>query len=177
VAGLVELLALQGFDISIDQANHRLTHLPEIDERRSCMQVVATLESRQREIEAAIAATEDVIAKGERTTKEIDIKVKRLESQLKTVIAPREAEALQHEIATLRREREESDEHGPKSHRVWSRHVPTSQLPSRNCGWRSGMSTMKSTVWLPTAQNRHDSSTRVCSLGTRSNARAALGCW
>jgi hypothetical protein len=112
VAGLVELLALQGFDISIDQANHRLTHLPEIDERRRCMEVMATLEARQREIEAAIAATEDVITKGERTTRDIDDKVKRLESQLRTVIAPREAEALQHEIATLRHEREESDEHG-----------------------------------------------------------------
>lgn len=109
---LSELLALQGLDIAIDQANHRLTHLPEIDMRRTCMEAVARLEARQHEIEVAIKATENVIEAGERTTREIDAKVSRLEGQLKTVIAPREAEALQHEIATLRREREESDEQG-----------------------------------------------------------------
>lgn len=112
MAALSDLLALQGLDIAIDQANHRLTHLPEIDERRKCMEVVAGLETRQQGIEAALAATMGVLAVGERTTKEIDAKVQRLEGQLKTVIAPREAEALQHEIATLRREREESDEQG-----------------------------------------------------------------
>ena len=112
MAGLVDLLALQSIDISIDQANHRLTHLPEIDKRREGMDEVAKIEARQHEIEAALAVTVEVLAKGERTTKEIDAKVQRLEGQLKTVIAPREAEALQHEIATLRSEREESDEQG-----------------------------------------------------------------
>lgn len=110
--GLAELLAVQGLDIAIEQANHRLTHLPEIDRRRECMETVAALEREIGELERRTAGAAEALATSEREAAEIDVKIRRLESQLKTVIAPREAEALQHEIATLSADRGECDDRG-----------------------------------------------------------------
>lgn len=110
--GLAEVLAVQGLDIAIEQANHRLTHLPEIDRRRECMEAVATLEREIGDLERRSTEAAVALAASEREAADIDVKIRRLESQLKTVIAPREAEALQHEIATLSAERGECDDRG-----------------------------------------------------------------
>ncbi len=110
--GLAEVLAVQGLDIAIEQANHRLTHLPEIERRRECMDSVAALEREIAELDRRTADAASVLAASEREATEIEAKIRRLESQLKTVIAPREAEALQHEIATLNSARGECDERG-----------------------------------------------------------------
>jgi predicted nucleic acid-binding Zn-ribbon protein len=110
--GLAEVLAVQGLDIAIEQANHRLTHLPEIDRRRECMESVASLERAIAELDRRSADAVLTLAASEREAADIETKVRRLESQLKTVIAPREAEALQHEIATLNEARGECDERG-----------------------------------------------------------------
>jgi len=110
--GLAEVLAVQGLDIAIEQANHRLTHLPEIGRRRECMEAVATLEREIGELERRSTEAAVALAASEREAADIDVKIRRLESQLKTVIAPREAEALQHEIATLSGERGECDDRG-----------------------------------------------------------------
>ena len=110
--GLAEVLAVQGLDIAIEQANHRLTHLPEIERRRECMDSVAALEREIAELDRRSADAASVLAASEREATEIEAKIRRLDSQLKTVIAPREAEALQHEIATLNAARGECDERG-----------------------------------------------------------------
>jgi predicted nucleic acid-binding Zn-ribbon protein len=110
--GLAEVLAVQGLDIAIEQANHRLTHLPEIDRRRECMESVASLERAIAELDRRSDEAALALAASEREAAEIETKVRRLEGQLKTVIAPREAEALQHEIATLNEARGECDERG-----------------------------------------------------------------
>lgn len=110
--GLAEVLAVQGLDIAIEQANHRLTHLPEIDRRRECMESVAALERDIAELERLTTEAASTLAASEREATEIESKIRRLEGQLKTVIAPREAEALQHEIATLNDARGQCDERG-----------------------------------------------------------------
>ncbi len=74
------------------------------------MERVAGLEARLAAANAAGEAATASIDAAERRTVEIDAAVARLESQLKTVIAPREAEALQHEIAALRGERSVLDD-------------------------------------------------------------------
>ena len=56
--GLAEVLAVQGLDIAIEQANHRLTHLPEIERRRECMDSVAALGVLQKAIAAGTLTTE-----------------------------------------------------------------------------------------------------------------------
>lgn len=105
MSALHDLLSVQRTDIAITQANHRLTHLPEIAERADAMGRVAALAAqRSAVIERQGSALAAIVAAEERT-RAIDAAVARLEAQLKTVIAPREAEALQHEIATLREER------------------------------------------------------------------------
>ena len=96
---LVDLLSLQKTDTSIAQANHRLTHLPEIALHK---QASAGLELVKSQLALAIkqnAQVESEIAKCEIESRQVDVKAERLKKQLRTVIAPREAEALQHEIA------------------------------------------------------------------------------
>lgn len=105
MSALHDLLSVQRTDTAIAQANHRLTHLPEIAVRREAMERLAGLESRLAEAHSSRGEAASSIADAERRSVEIDAAVTRLESQLRTVIAPREAEALQHEIATLRAER------------------------------------------------------------------------
>lgn len=76
------------------------------------MDSVAALEREIAELDRRSADAASVLTASEREATEIESKIRRLESQLKTVIAPREAEALQHEIATLNAARGESDERG-----------------------------------------------------------------
>jgi predicted nucleic acid-binding Zn-ribbon protein len=110
MGALHDLLSVQRSDIAIVQANHRLTHLPEIEARREAMERLAQRASLRAEVRARQAESRSSIEACERRSAEIDTAVARLESQLKKVIAPREAEALQHEIATLRDERSALDD-------------------------------------------------------------------
>jgi hypothetical protein len=105
-----DLLALQHADTSIDQLTHRRAALPEraaltaaqADVTRS-EKAVAAMIARQRELTDSVEASEQ---HGADLTK----KRMRLEAQLKTVIAPREAEALMHELDTLAAERDALDD-------------------------------------------------------------------
>jgi predicted nucleic acid-binding Zn-ribbon protein len=110
MSALHDLLSVQRTDIAIAQANHRLVHLPEIDGRRVAMENLAALVARRAEATDRHADSVTAFARAEQRTAEIDVVVARLEGQLKTVIAPREAEALQHEIAALREERSALDD-------------------------------------------------------------------
>lgn len=104
------LLQLQGIDTASDQARHRLANLDERNMLNEVATRVIQWERRCKELAEGISRTEDNIAAAESRSGEIDAHRERLESQMKTVIAPREAEALQHEIATLDEERSALDE-------------------------------------------------------------------
>lgn len=104
------LLQLQGLDTAADQARHRKANLAERETLKSVAESVIAWEKRCTELTALITNTEDAIARAEQQSGEIDAKHSRLHGQLKTIIAPREAEALQHEIAVLDEERSTLDE-------------------------------------------------------------------
>lgn len=104
------MLEVQIVDTAIDQLRHRLEHLPEST-------AVAAAVARQRGLEDELRVargesdtlTGEVDA-GEARTEEIRRHLERLDRQMKTIIAPREAEALQREIDTLRAEMSEIDD-------------------------------------------------------------------
>lgn len=105
-----DLLELQRIDTTIDQILHRRARLPEgasamqaraaVDENR---QTISRIVGRQRELTDVIEAAE--LQGGELTRKR-----ERLQGQMKTIIALREAEALQHEIAAIASERDALDD-------------------------------------------------------------------
>jgi len=107
---LSDLLAVQTTDIAISQAKHRVSHLQETIDRDAAKKVLAEIDSQIATCDAEIVAANAEITKVDRLSHEHDDKLIKLNKQLKTVIAPREAEALQHEIATVTTERSALDD-------------------------------------------------------------------
>jgi uncharacterized protein len=107
---LERLLAVQEIDAAIVQAGHRRERLPERAALAAAVSAVGAAEAARsdalRRGHEAAARIEDL----ERSGAARQTKRARLEAQLKTVIAPREAEALMHEIATLDAERDVADD-------------------------------------------------------------------
>ncbi len=104
------ILELQAADTRADQLQHRRAHLPE---QQAVDTAAAALGEWQRASDAmrsSLAELDAAIAASERDSHAIDVQRERLERQLKTIIAPREAEALQHEIATLQQRRSDLDD-------------------------------------------------------------------
>lgn len=104
------LYALQEVDTGSDQLRYRRDHLQELagaQQARADLiaweSAAAALLARRSEFEALITASESESAA-------IDAHRSRLSAQLSTVIAVREAEALQSEIRTLTGRREELDD-------------------------------------------------------------------
>lgn len=104
------LLALQDIDTALTAVANRRPRLPELAAHRAATAAVDELRTRmdaaRQRIDAALAA----IDAAEHAAADITAKRTRLEAQLKTVIAPREAEALMSQIATLNAQRDELDE-------------------------------------------------------------------
>ena len=96
---LTDLLSLQKTDTAISQARHRLAHLPQIEAHQ---QALASLDTVRSQIEVAarrhVQAVAD-IAQLEAESHQLDVDLDRLQKQLRTIVAIREFEALQHEIA------------------------------------------------------------------------------
>jgi len=105
-----QLLELQQLDTLLVQMRHRLEHLPEAADVQRLDGDIAKSGGQLRAAEAEFAALAKEMADAETRTKELRAKVSRLNAQLKTVIAPREAEALQHEIANLADEMSQLDD-------------------------------------------------------------------
>lgn len=95
------VLDLQAADTIADQLVHRRRLLAERDVLSSASQALATWEQARASTEARLLELAAAVEQAERDSHEIDVHRERLQKQLRTVIAPREAEALQHEIATL----------------------------------------------------------------------------
>ena len=99
------LLELQLADTSIDQLKFRLAHLPESADAASAAAELATWQRRDDTLRRQLIDLEGRIAASEKQSAVLSAQRSRLEMQLKTVIAPREAEALMHEIGTLTTQR------------------------------------------------------------------------
>lgn len=104
------VLALQEADSAADLLRHRRQHLPERDAFGSAKQSLAVWERARASTEARLAELAAAVEQCERDSHEIDVHRDRLQKQLRTVIAPREAEALQHEITTLEERRSGLDD-------------------------------------------------------------------
>ena len=110
MSALDELLAVQELDAAIDQIPHRRQRLPERSVALAAAAEVARLEAqRAAAVAGADTATKRIdeleTAGAARATKKA-----RLEQQLKTVFAPREAEALMREIALIDDDRSTADD-------------------------------------------------------------------
>ena len=97
-------------DTTLEQLRHHFITLPErealANAQKNVAYCAATLlsgEMRQQELEKLLSVAEATSATSRK-------KRERLEQQMKTVIAPREAEALQHEILTVNSELNTADE-------------------------------------------------------------------
>lgn len=103
------LLALQSIDTESDQLRTRLERLGERAEQEARSVAVAEWERTTQSREQRIAELAAAIEAAERRGEEHDVRKERFEQQLRTIIAPREAEALMHEIETLAAQRDANE--------------------------------------------------------------------
>jgi predicted nucleic acid-binding Zn-ribbon protein len=105
-----DLLALQRIDTELDQLRVRLEQLPERGAATERARAVRDLERRRDELRRRSDELDERIESEERESAELLAHRQRLEGQLKTVIAPREAEALTHEIDGIDERRDALDD-------------------------------------------------------------------
>jgi len=104
------MLALQEIDSALDAIGHRRPRLPELAAHQAA---AASLQAAQRQHAAVvqrIEAAQAAIEAAEAAAHDLTTRRTRLEAQLKTVIAPREAEALMNQIAGLNAQRSDLDD-------------------------------------------------------------------
>lgn len=104
------ILELQAADTMADQLKHRRDHLPEREQLQSAKNALVRWNEARMVTRRQVEEFGATIEQAEADSKDIDRHLGRLAAQMKTVIAPREAEALQHEIATLHQRRSELDD-------------------------------------------------------------------
>jgi predicted nucleic acid-binding Zn-ribbon protein len=105
-----DLLELQRVDTTLDQLGHRRTRLPEREAATAAAAAWQDAERRRTELTTRNDELDAAIDRLEHDGEGLASQKARLEAQLKTVIAPREAEALMHELETLARRRDELDD-------------------------------------------------------------------
>lgn len=106
------LRELQSVDTRIDQARSASARLSERTAHANAVSDLAHVRATRDEICRSQSAMESELVDIEVKSADIDTHRGRLEKQMKTVIAPREAEALQHELASLAAQRNELDDRG-----------------------------------------------------------------
>ena len=94
-------LALQDLDTTLDVITHKRPRLPEVTAHQQAVDALAGLRLRMAAAQQRIDAAQAAIEAAEHAAADLTTKRTRLEAQLKTVIAPREAEALMHQIDTI----------------------------------------------------------------------------
>lgn len=109
---LAALLDLQRVDTAIDQALAARERLPERRSHADAAGELARIRARRDDVRREQMTQEAELADIESRSSALDVQRARLDKQLKTVIAPREAEALQHEIQVLELERSALDDRG-----------------------------------------------------------------
>lgn len=103
------LLALQAVDTRADQLAHRRENSPLRDDLADATKTMRTWEARRNTLRARIDELGLAIEADEERGADFLAHRQRLERQMKTVIAPREAEALMHEMATINERTDELD--------------------------------------------------------------------
>ncbi len=103
-------LALQDIDTALDVITHKRPRLPEVIAHQEATAALVSLRSHMAVAQQRIDAAQAAIEAAEHAAADLTKKRTRLEAQLKTVIAPREAEALMHEIETINGHRGELDD-------------------------------------------------------------------
>ena len=103
------LVELQRIDTLTDQLRVQRERSPLRVEFSEATARMRSWEQRRDSIRARIAELESEVEADEQRGAELAAHLDRLERQLKTVIAPREAEALMHEIATFTTQRDDLD--------------------------------------------------------------------
>ncbi len=99
------LIGLQEIDSALDAITNKRPRLPEVAAHQSATAALASLRNSIAVAERRVAAAQATIESAEHAAADLTKKRSRLEAQLKTVIAPREAEALMHEIETVNAQR------------------------------------------------------------------------
>jgi len=105
-----DLLALQRLDTEIDQLRVRLDRLPERATAADLTRQLGELEARRTALHASSDELDGRIEQEERESAALLDERRRLEAQLRTVIAPREAEALSNEIEGIQGRRDALDD-------------------------------------------------------------------
>lgn len=128
---LVHLYDLQVLDTTLEQLRHQFITLLEREtlalaqkNAADCSAKISSGEMRQQELEKLLSAAEA-------TSATLRKKRERLEQQMKTVIAPREAEALQHEISTVGSEIDAVDEES-LAYMEESEHIDSTLVAARS---------------------------------------------
>ena len=109
---LAAMHGLQSIDTAIEQATHARTRLAEILEHEAALAELHAIRADIERVRRAQQTAQNDLDRIERESAEIDAHRARLEKQLKSIISPREAEALQHEIQVLASTRDELDDRG-----------------------------------------------------------------
>jgi predicted nucleic acid-binding Zn-ribbon protein len=104
------VLELQAADTMSDQLRHRREVLAEREQVQAAKNALLRWNEARTVVRRRLDELTVEIQQIEDDTAKLDKQRDRLQGQLKTVIAPREAEALQHEIATLTEQRSASDD-------------------------------------------------------------------
>jgi uncharacterized protein len=104
------LLALQDIDSALTVISNKRPRLPELVAHKAALAALADHRAKMAAAQARIDGAQHAIEAAEKAAGDLTSKRTRLEAQLKTVIAPREAEALMHQIATLNSQRGELDD-------------------------------------------------------------------
>lgn len=95
------LLALQQLDTEIEAIEGRRRRLPQRARLAEVTAAHTTHATERARLQAIVEAAYTAIEQSETAGADLDRKKARLDGQLKTVIAPREAEALMHEMAII----------------------------------------------------------------------------
>ena len=106
----VRLLALQMIDTQSDQLRIKRERLPERESLATCADALTSWERRMEQITTRLDELTAAIEHAEARNAALTADRQRLDAQMKTVIAPREAEALMHEIDTINGQRDELDD-------------------------------------------------------------------
>ncbi|HUF98496.1 MAG TPA: C4-type zinc ribbon domain-containing protein [Ilumatobacter sp.] len=104
------LIELQAADTMSDQLRHRRENLAERDALQNARNALVRWDQARTLIRKRIDELSSIVEASEHESADIDKHRTKLQAQLRTVIAPREAEALQREIAGLNERRSQSDD-------------------------------------------------------------------
>jgi predicted nucleic acid-binding Zn-ribbon protein len=110
VKSLAPLLELQKIDTALSQLVHRQANLDQRKVLAASKAILAATESEKMQLANELATAKSEIATLETANKKCEAQILKYSQQLRTVIAPREAEALQREIDTARSERSANDD-------------------------------------------------------------------